>query len=364
MPRFSADDSKEWLGYIRFKECGGKGTVEITNCSGTLQPWHLDIGGTSKAGAVGQAGAHGEGLKLALLVLMRRPQNHAVKCRSGGFNWTFDFTTRGRLMARLDRLSPQSIHEAEDQAERLSQRTLIPFGAKLQGDVQFVIGEVQKGRNESGKAATRVPVKREDFDAWTKAALFLHDAQEKGIISTEEGDLLMDPRLHGSLYLKGFLLSESTPQLSASITNRPLKFGYNFASGTTNRERQSITDAREESTRILAIWSQVLAAKPEMVSELSGMLNTANFWGELQYADVYGGGKWRLINLEMARRLKEYLFGEEFARKWYYCGEDKEKVRRVPPFRTRHAPNTLLTLSFRTRDLMISFKGSDTKASN
>lgn len=137
MARFGADDSKECLGYIRYKGHNGEGTVEITNRSATLQPWYLDIGATSKPGVVSQVGAHGEGLKLALLVLMRGPQDHAVKCRSGGFNWTFNFTTRGRLMARLDRMSPQSIHKAEDLAERMSKRTgtLVPFGAKLHGDV-------------------------------------------------------------------------------------------------------------------------------------------------------------------------------------------------------------------------------------
>jgi hypothetical protein len=159
--------------------------------------------------------------------------------------------------------------------------------------------------------------------------LFLHDAQDGAIISTKDGDLLTDPRLHGSLYLKGFLLSESTPRLSASITNRPLKFGYNFVSGTTNRKRQSIASAREESTHIPAIWSQVLATKPEMVSELSGMFNTANWCGEPQYANVYGAKQ--RINLEMACRLEDYLFGGEFARKWYYCGDDKKKVRNIPP---------------------------------
>jgi hypothetical protein len=158
VPRFSAGDSKEWLGYIRYKGRNGEATVEITNRSGTLQPCHLDIGGTSKAGAVGQAGAHGEGLKVALLVLMHGPRNHATKCRSGGFSWALNFTTRGRLMARLDRLSSRSIQEAEDQAERLSQRTLIPFRAKLHGGVQFIIGDIHKGRNGSGKAVTRVPV--------------------------------------------------------------------------------------------------------------------------------------------------------------------------------------------------------------
>lgn len=147
VPRFGADDSKEWLGYIRYKGRHGEGTIDITNRSATLQPWHLDLGGTSKADDDDQAGAHGEGLKLALLVLMRGMQNHSVRCRSGGFNWKFNFTTRGRLVARLHRMAPEAIRKAEDQARRLSQRTLLPFGTNPELDVQFVIGETHAGRD-------------------------------------------------------------------------------------------------------------------------------------------------------------------------------------------------------------------------
>ncbi|KAG7289904.1 hypothetical protein NEMBOFW57_006281 [Staphylotrichum longicolle] len=269
----NADDTKEWLGYIRFKGREGEGgTIEITNRAATLQPWHLDLGGTSKAGDAHQAGAHGEGLKIALLVLMRGRQNHSVRCCTGGFAWKFNFTTQGRLVARLRRMSPEAIHKVEDQARRLSQRTLLPFAASPESDVQFLIGESQAGRDDLGEKTKRRPVKREDFDAWTRAALFL---QEDGaIISTASGDLLVSTQLCGLIYLKGLLLCESTPFRSASITNEPLKFGYNFASGTTNRERQSVANAGEESKAILAIWSKVLVEKPDMASELSAMLNT------------------------------------------------------------------------------------------
>ena len=43
----------------------------------------------------------------------------------------------------------------------------------------------------------------------------------------------------------------------ASISSQPLKFGYNFASGRTNRERQSVANAKEESRAILAICSRM-----------------------------------------------------------------------------------------------------------
>ncbi|KAK3173880.1 hypothetical protein K4F52_010383, partial [Lecanicillium sp. MT-2017a] len=67
---------KEWLGYIHFRPRGRGGIVEITNRNATLHPWHLDMGGTSKKGRTHQAGAHGEGLKVALLVMMRANENH------------------------------------------------------------------------------------------------------------------------------------------------------------------------------------------------------------------------------------------------------------------------------------------------
>ncbi|GAB1315574.1 hypothetical protein MFIFM68171_05784 [Madurella fahalii] len=316
--RFDADDRKECLGFIRFKGHNGEGTIEITNRSASLQPCHLDLGGTSKVGNEHQDGARGVGLKIALIAFMRGSAGHNVRCRSGGFNWKFDFTTSGRLVARLCRMSPRSIHKAEDQARRLSQRrTLLPFATKPNGDVQFVIGETHLGRNEHGNKVKRRPVKQEHFEAWTKAALFLHHGQDGGIISTRDGDLLTDSRLRGNLYLNGFLLRESTPARSASVTNQPLKFGYNLAFGRTNCERQSLASAEEESRAILAIWNNVLVTRPEMASELSIMLNT----NEPRYADVLGAKK--LMSFETARLLARYLFGKQFEGTWYHCSEEK-----------------------------------------
>ena len=321
MPRLGTEDTKEWLGYIRFLSRDGKGTIDISNRCATLQPRYLDLGGTTKTRDSGQAGVHGEGLKIALLVLMRGPQNHNIRCRSGGFNWNFNFTTRGRLVARLHRMSPESIQKAKEQSRQQKEKTLLPLAVEPARDVQFVIGEQYKGRDESGNMVKQIPVLREEFDEWTKAALFLHKAGDEGIVSTPHGDLLAHPELRGTIYLKGLLLSESTPGNSASITKLPLKFGYNFAEGNTNRERQSVASANKESRAILAIWSRVLFVRPPMVQELSSMLNDT----EIEYADVFGAK--RGMDLETESCLTEYLLGEEFAGKWYYCSEDKAKVR-------------------------------------
>ncbi|KPM39023.1 hypothetical protein AK830_g7545 [Neonectria ditissima] len=299
----SATGPEVWLGYIYFKARDGNGTIEITNRSATLQPWHLDLGGTSKTGDEHQAGAHGEGLKVALL--------------------KFNFTTRGRLVARLNRMLPSSIQKAKDRAQSQTVRTLLPFAADPNEDVQFVIGEGNQGRDELGELIRRSPVRREVFDGWTKAALFLNDSHDGTIISTEVGDLINNAQFCGNIYLKGLLLNESTPGRSASITNQPLKFGYNFASGKTNRERQSVTNAAEEARAILAIWSRVLVVRPDLVQDLSGMLNTR----EPDYADVMGAK--RFLDRATALCLKNYLLGTQFAGRWYYCSEDKSKNPRL-----------------------------------
>jgi hypothetical protein len=134
---------------------------------------------------------------------------------------------------------------------------------------------------------------------------------------------LTNPALCGTIYLKGLLLAESTDSQSASISSQPLKFGYNFASGKTNRERQSVANAREESRAILLIWKRVLATKPEMAQELSAMLSTA----DPQYADVVGATKF--MGIATATCLRDYLFGEQFEGKWYYCHEDESRNPRL-----------------------------------
>lgn len=313
----------EYLGYILFTDRNGFGEIAITNRFAALEPGHLDLGRTTKRRTENQAGAHGEGLKLALLVLMRSPQNHGVRCRSGNFNWRFNFTNRGRLVAGLTRMSPVASARAwEKAANQSAGKSLVPFAASPSGDVQFFIGEKRKGRNERGHEIYRSQVARAEFEAWIKSALFLHAAQDDGILSTPHGDLLTSPQLVGCLYLKGLLLSETTAWQSASVTNRCLRFGYNFAYGHTNRERQSITGALAEGKAILAIWKSVMADRPDMVKEFSDMLNS----DEPQYADVFDAK----FNLEhdrtTATMLRDYLLGGGLRGKWYYSAEELRDV--------------------------------------
>jgi hypothetical protein len=317
---YSADGT---LGYIRFEGRDGVGNVNICNREATLQPWHLDLGATSKADDPCQAGCHGEGMKLAALVLMRDGQNHSLTCRSGGFIWRFNFTKTGRLVVRLERIPAHILCQENTDTTPLG---LLPFAANSKKDVRFLLGEEpgkrERTRDQRGNQVERCQIKVDDFKQWVKSSLFLI-AQDREIVSTVDGDLLLDPDLRGCLYLKGLLLAESTKRTSASRTSVPLKFGYNFSSGATNRERSLMANANEESERISAIWGRALQLRPELVSELSDMLNSE---GKI-FADVYHAK--RFLSYDTVQCLKKHLCRDSSRRLWYYCDENDETTLRV-----------------------------------
>lgn len=309
----------EWLGYIRWTGQHDHGRVELVNRRASLQPSHLDMGGTSKSGDRSQAGTHGEGLKIAVLVLQRGQQNHCVRCHSGAFKWNFDFTAKGRLVVRLLRMSEKQLRQSLDESRRSFQDGSCPFAADPQRDVQFVIGQEATGRNEIGARTPRNAVKRSDFISWCKAALFLDSAgRQDQIVSGKDGALILDERLRGRIYLKGLLLQETTAQRSASITGKPLMFGYNFAAGWTNRDRQSMASMRDESRAILSIWDMALTVRPDLVAELSAMLNCQT----TEYADVSGAELF--IRRGTALHLARFLLSA--GQTWVFSSNEKAKV--------------------------------------
>ncbi|KAI1144079.1 hypothetical protein F5Y05DRAFT_407479 [Hypoxylon sp. FL0543] len=310
--------SKECFGYIRWSRLGKTGIVEITNRQATLEPWHLDMGGTSKKNERNQAGTHGEGLKIALLILMRDPQNHAVRCRSGGFSWTFDFTNQRRLITCPVRMSPAEIAKTRDQAKDEVNKSLLPFVPAPNEDVQFIIGTNSRGRDENGWPTKRGDVNRKEFKNWMKAAIFLQDIAAEGIVKTRVGDLILDPRYGGNIYLKGLLLKESKEGRSASITAKKLKYGYNFATGATNRERESVASADDESRAILSIWNEALITKEDLVGKLHELLNSK----DTEYADVASAEMF--IRRETRDRLKTFLLND-YKGKWLYSGKEKSQ---------------------------------------
>lgn len=311
--RRGVKDSPECLGFVRYKGRKGQGTVEITNLRAALQTKHLRLGTTNKKQREDQAGAHGEGLKVAAIALMRGAQNHRLSGRSTGFNLSFNFDADGSLCVFANRIN----------LNRTQQRKKFVFptpAVNANGDVQFIIGERQQGRNEFGEKVQRSPVEQQHFKDWTKVALFLTEVEggDASIISTVYGDLLISADQRGKVYLKGLLVSESTQYHSAIVTRRPLAFGYNFASGRTDRDRRSLVD--DESEAMCKILSEALTIRPDLAGKVCDLLNSAH--------DRYAEGQCSALSWPSRTALlfKEHLLRGEFANRWLYSSGEMRKV--------------------------------------
>ncbi|KAK8089320.1 hypothetical protein PG997_004281 [Apiospora hydei] len=314
----SSGRKTQYLGYIRFSGNEKGGRVELVNRNASIQPDHFDLGGTTKQKSKSQAGEHGDGLKVTLLVLMRAPQKHSICFIAGGFRWEPNFDKHNKLVVNLSRLQTYDSTLEERSSKPDLQEGLIPVLASPHNDVKFIIGLGDS-------------VKIQDFNKWTKAALFLQEIEDDGIVSVAEGDLITSKTLRGNIYLKGLLLKASkgrtsSGRASASITGKYLRFGYNFAHGDTNRDRQSLIGASDEARAIFAIWAKVLQKKPDLVSELSMMLNTRR----PDYADVSLAEEF--LGAEIVDKLKTYLFSAPFEKRWYYTRS--EKVENIELTRT------------------------------
>ncbi|KAI1861587.1 hypothetical protein JX265_009554 [Neoarthrinium moseri] len=298
----------ECLGYIRFvaEDATAGGAVEIVNRRATIQPFHFDLGGTTKSDDKSLAGEHGDGLKVALLVLLRKPQGYA-------------------LVVELQRMSSRQIESNLRKANANCDKGLVPFAPMPYEDVAFGIGS----SDSDDIRPSLFRVSRVAFDGWTKVALFLHGPQSGGQITVSEGDLITDSAFRGNIYLKGLLLKTSKKgdlrdEDSASITGKPLKFGYNFANGATNRDRQSLATAGEEGVAIRSIWNQVLFLKPDMAKELHDMLNSKF----PLYADVAWSTQ-HPLPLNIKNILGRYLFTAPHDRRWYYTASEESQNRRL-----------------------------------
>ncbi|KAI1857623.1 uncharacterized protein JN550_013135 [Neoarthrinium moseri] len=317
----------ECLGYIRFVAEGATaaGVVEIVNRRATIQPFHFDLGGTTKSDDKTLAGEHGDGLKVALLVLLRKPQGYAISCISGGFIWTFKFDNHDKLVVELQRMSSRQIESNLRKANANCDKDLVPFAPMPYEDVAFGIGS----SDSDDIRPSLFRVSRVAFDGWTKVARFLHGPQSCGQITVSEGDLITDSAFRGNIYLKGLLLKTSKKgdlrdEDSASITGKPLKFGYNFANGAMNRDRQSLATAGEEGVAIRSIWNQVLFLKPDIAKELHDMLNSKF----PLYADVAWSTQ-HSLPLIIKNILGRYLFTAPHDRRWYYTASEESQNRRL-----------------------------------
>ncbi|KAF4809060.1 hypothetical protein CGCSCA5_v011769 [Colletotrichum siamense] len=197
---------RELVGFIMHRE--GKGTVEIANFGADLSMDDLSIGGSTKRKCTKLAGAHSEGFKVGALVMVRA--GFPIRIRSMCANWNFGF-----LGSKKDRFYCKISDSGEEHvsAEKRAWREQTSWGTRPRSDsVSYSHKDVtvQLSHSETGRGY-RVPITAQEFRGWTTVSLDLNRPDPDKMIRTPHGDLIIDQRFAGQIYLKGLRVGSGSP---------------------------------------------------------------------------------------------------------------------------------------------------------
>jgi hypothetical protein len=243
--------SQELLGFIRFNKKAGR--LELTNFQAALDVQHLSLGGTTKRGQDRFAGVHGEGFKLAALVMRRN--NHAVRFEASSYYWNFGFrgAHASNFYCRLSQPKPEVIQKKKEAFARKEESG--GQRGPMSNIWQDVTVKISKGRGDFG-----LKISEADFRSWLDVAIDIEGPQPEDIVQTDHGDLILDKRFSGRIYLKGLRVPSLGPD------GRGYVFGYNFVRGSINRDRERLVDWSEEAEMLAMIWEQSIVGRGDGVT--------------------------------------------------------------------------------------------------
>ncbi|PVH68501.1 hypothetical protein DL98DRAFT_380416, partial [Cadophora sp. DSE1049] len=228
----------ELLGYIRYVE--DKGTLELTNFGAQLSRKSLDLGATSKRDKTHLAGTHGEGFKVAALVMARH--GYQVRFEASSYYWSFRFggPDDKHLYCNLTPISEKKLKK-EMKANRA--KTSQGFPRELRAN-NWEDVTVRIGRLYGPQWGERI--ERQQFLSWVKVAIDLD--QPTRVFETVHGTLIQDEIFGNKVYLKGLLLETTS-------SAKRFKFGYDLMEGAVNRDRQRLSDPASTANMI---WQYLL----------------------------------------------------------------------------------------------------------
>ena len=132
-------DTHELLGFILWKD----GTIQYSNLGAQLSQKALNFGVSTKRNDDDLAGVHGEGFKVASLVMIRR--GYRVRYEASKFYWNFQFGGRDGdiLYCKLTQMEGKKLEKqiAEYEA-KVKSRSARELKANIWEDVTVKIGRV------------------------------------------------------------------------------------------------------------------------------------------------------------------------------------------------------------------------------
>lgn len=278
--------------------------AQYSNFGAELNRSCLNMGVSSKRHNHDLAGTHGEGFKVASLVMLRH--GYRVRYEASKFYWNFQFGGRDNdvLYCKLSEMKEGKLKGlVEGYEAKVKRGTPRELKGNIWEDVTVKIGVIQGHGKKFDQA---------DFLKWIKVSLDL-DRPSK-VITTSHGCLILDDQFKGRIYLKGLYL-EGEPAV-------PFKFCYNFYRGEVNRDRYRLSNPKEEASTLAKIWAEAVKLDEESVlPRLVEMLQADKQWADVSLAEDY-------ISEETATKVWKCLQDENVdGKRFYYYDQNGNKVR-------------------------------------
>ncbi|KAK5045994.1 hypothetical protein LTR84_008780 [Exophiala bonariae] len=327
--------SPELVGFISYDKVTGR--TQLCNFNARLEAKHLCMGESSKRSSDHLAGTHGEGLKIAALVMRRR--GYGVRIASSSFYWNFHIARgdQATLRCKLTQPSPGSLSRKKAYAKQMACRNdPRPLVGRVWEDVTFFL---TTGKGEHGRM-----IEEFEFRDWLTVALDLDPPRDGEMIKTPTGDLLLGPTHSGRVYLKGLRVS------GHGTDGRVYSHGYNFLTGRINRDRERLVNQSEEAAMVATIWTQAMSLGSGGITDTYLKLFHDNESGpDTAFAAEN-------INISTARLMWERLL-ETSSRVFFFHGDDHssdyqfEAITKLLRMEPRKLPKTLWKI-FRSLDLV------------
>lgn len=300
-PESSPDN--QLLGFIRFDK--KKGSVELTNFNAKLTAENLELGDTTKRNKADQAGTHGEGFKVASLVMCRN--GHRVQYASNNFHFAFGFrgVNKANFYCTLRKAKDNEIQKqqvAYDAGLVAGKREILK--GFISRDVSVLIGKPR---------TNGVKIEVDDFKEWLEVTVDINAPSE--VVHTSCGDLITEQSSAGKMYLKGLLL------LDESATGKVCEYGYNLFEGTTNRDRGRLISSRQEARQIYSIWTAAIDQEGEhIVDKYATLLQKHQNCADVSYAET-------MVTKDVAERIWANLLQKAGSDGFYVSESDHADVR-------------------------------------
>ncbi|TGO32057.1 hypothetical protein BHYA_0359g00020 [Botrytis hyacinthi] len=251
-------DTFQILGFLAFDK--KRGMVELCNYNSQLAREVLDMGGTSKANDEEMAGTHGEGFKLAALLMIR--EGHQARITASKFYWNFRWGAKEKKILWCF-LSEVKKKPSQQELNPQTTESSLFRDASPWKDVSVKMGCV---RGKQGKSITEAEVME-----WLKVCI--HFDRPKEIVCTPSGNLILDPNFRGKIYLKGLFL-EKTSRTYA------VKYGYDFSQGHIGRDRKGMEDPEQMATLSAKVWEEAVKKNGSKMLDMyiDMLLDKENFW--------------------------------------------------------------------------------------